>query len=175
MELKVVGDEEERIRTEYHHCVEEYQKAAESLRAAARDMNKIGIWPAPPGGVRFQLSDERSALTHKFKLGVGKESVKVYCTPGHYTEGELGEIFLRADRQGSLVRGLMDCFATLFSIALQYGVPLERLIEKFKHVRFEPSGYSSGGQIRKASSMIDYIIQWLELKYASSEPPREDQ
>lgn len=175
MELTVVSNDEERVRSEYHRCVEAYKKAADALREASRDMNKLGVWPPPPEGVRFKLPDERKALTHKFKLGIETDAIKVYCTPGVYTDGELGEIFLRADRQGSLVRGLMDSFATLFSIALQYGVPLERLVAKFRHVRFEPSGYTSGGDIRKASSLIDYIVQWLALRYMPREEPQSQE
>jgi len=169
MELKVLSNDEERIRGEFHRCVEEFDKAANALRAAANDMHKLGVWPAPPEGVRFKLPDEREAVTHKFKLGVESDEIKVYITPGVYTNGEIGEIFLRADRQGSLVRGLMDCFATLFSIALQYGVPLEKIVTKFRHVRFEPAGYTAGGEIRKAASLIDYIVQWLELRYNQPE------
>ena len=127
-------------------------------------MHKIGKYPGPPQAIRFHLPDERDGRTHKFELGSDKKKVEMYLTTGRYTDNGLGEIFLVAGKEGTLVSGMMDSFATLFSIALQYGVPVEHLIEKFKFVRFEPEGIVPG-PIRSATSLVDYIAKWLEIRF----------
>jgi ribonucleoside-diphosphate reductase alpha chain len=111
--------------------------------------------------VRRKLPDERQSLTHKFSIA----GLDGYITVGMYEDGTPGEIFITIAKQGSVISGLMDCFATAISIALQYGVPLKVLAEKFAHVRFEPSGYSSNPQIGYAKSIVDYIFRWLALKF----------
>ncbi len=116
---------------------------------------------------RRRLSDERRALTHKFKVG----SHEGYITVGLYDDGTPGEIFVTMAKEGSVISGLMDSFATAVSIGLQYGVPLEVLVNKFVHMRFEPSGYTNNPQIRIAKSITDYIFRWLALKFL----PRESQ
>ena len=89
----------------------------------------------------------------------------MYIQTGMYTEERgVGEIFLEASKEGSFVSGMVDAFATVFSIALQHGIPLPRLVEKFKHTRFEPDGMLLG-PVRNASSVVDYVAQWLELRY----------
>jgi ribonucleoside-diphosphate reductase alpha chain len=111
--------------------------------------------------VRRKLPDERKSITHKFSIA----GLDGYITVGMYEDGTPGEIFITIAKQGSVISGLMDCFATAVSIALQYGVPLRVLVEKFAHVRFEPSGYSSNPQIGYAKSIVDYIFRWLALKF----------
>jgi ribonucleoside-diphosphate reductase alpha chain len=118
--------------------------------------------PAP--GVRpfrKKLPDERSAVTHKFSVG-GHEG---YITVGLYEEGQPGEIFITMAKEGSTVSGLMDSFATAISLALQYGVPLKVLCDKFSHTRFEPSGWSRNPEIGYAKSLMDYIFRWLALRF----------
>jgi ribonucleoside-diphosphate reductase alpha chain len=88
-----------------------------------------------------------------------------------YEDGQPGEIFLVMAKDGSTISGLMDAFATSISIAFQYGVPLEALVEKFSHVRFEPSGFTKNPGIPYAKSITDYIFRWLASKFLS----REDQ
>ncbi len=116
---------------------------------------------------RRRLSDERRAITHKFKVG----NHEGYITVGLYDDGTPGEIFVTMAKEGSVISGLMDSFATAISIGLQYGVPLEVLVNKFVHMRFEPSGYTNNPQIRIAKSITDYIFRWLALKFL----PRESQ
>ena len=82
-----------------------------------------------------------------------------------YDDGQPGEIFIRMAKEGSTISGLMDSFATAVSMALQYGVPIKVLVEKFAHVRFEPSGYTNNPDIRYAKSIMDYIFRWLGLKF----------
>ncbi len=115
----------------------------------------------PARALRHKLADERQAITHKFSVG-GHEG---YITVGLYEDGMPGEIFITMAKEGSTVSGLMDSFATAVSLALQYGVPLKVLCDKFSHTRFEPSGWSSNTQIGYAKSLMDYIFRWLALKF----------
>jgi len=111
--------------------------------------------------VRRKLPDERSAITHKFSVA-GHDG---YITVGLYDDGSPGEIFLRMAKEGSTISGLMDAFATSVSMALQYGVPVQVLCTKFAHMRFEPSGYTGNQEIPFAKSLMDYIFQWLDLRF----------
>ncbi len=111
--------------------------------------------------VRRRLPDERESITHKFTLG-GHEG---YLTVGLYEDGKPGEIFVVMAKEGSVVSGMVDCFATAISIALQYGVPLKVLVDKFIHTRFEPSGITQHPEIRFARSIADYIFRWLAYKF----------
>ncbi len=115
--------------------------------------------------VRRKLPAERKAITHKFSIG-GHEG---YITVGMYDDGQPGEIFLVMAKEGSAISGLMDSFATAISLALQYGVPLKVLIDKFSHVRFEPSGHTGSPGIPYAKSIVDYIFRWLASKFLTRE------
>jgi ribonucleoside-diphosphate reductase alpha chain len=88
-----------------------------------------------------------------------------------YDDGTMGEIFVRMAKEGSVVSGLMDSFATAISLALQYGVPLQVLVDKFSHTRFEPSGITRNPEIPIAKSIMDYIFRWLELKFMTDSRP----
>jgi len=115
--------------------------------------------------VRRRLPDERHSLTHHFSVG-GQEG---YVTVGLYEDGLPGELFIRIAKEGSTVSGLMDSFATAVSLALQYGVPLRVLCDKFSHTRFEPSGWSGNPKIGYAKSLTDYLFRWLELRFLKGE------
>ncbi|HWW96597.1 MAG TPA: vitamin B12-dependent ribonucleotide reductase, partial [Edaphobacter sp.] len=118
---------------------------------------------APPRAVRHRLPAERASVTHKFGLA-GHEG---YITVGLYPNGQPGEIFIRMAKEGSTVSGLMDSFATAVSLALQHGVPLRVLCEKFAHTRFEPSGWTGNEQIGYAKSIMDYIFRWIQIRFLS--------
>jgi ribonucleoside-diphosphate reductase alpha chain len=118
---------------------------------------------APPRAVRHRLPGERASVTHKFGLA-GHEG---YITVGLYPNGQPGEIFIRMAKEGSTVSGLMDSFATAVSLALQHGVPLRVLCEKFAHTRFEPSGWTGNEQIGYAKSIMDYIFRWIQIRFLS--------
>jgi len=118
---------------------------------------------------RRRLPDERRAITHKFSI----QSHEGYITVGLYDDGKPGEIFLVMAKEGSVVSGLMDSFATAISMALQYGVPLRVLVQKFSHARFEPSGFTNNPQIPMAKSVVDYIFRWLATKFLSKEEQQE--
>ena len=123
----------------------------------AQDLN------GPPRAVRHRLQEERASITHKFSIA-GHEG---YITVGLYPNGQPGEIFIRMAKEGSTVSGLMDAFATSVSLALQHGVQLKVLCEKFAHTRFEPSGWTGNEQIGYAKSLMDYIFRWLSLRFLS--------
>jgi ribonucleoside-diphosphate reductase alpha chain len=114
---------------------------------------------------RHKLPDERHSITHKFDIG-GHEG---YITVGLYEDGQPGELFLTMAKEGSTISGFADAFAQAISYALQYGVPLQDLVEKFSHVRFEPSGMTRNPEIRFAKSIVDYIFRWLAAKFLSAE------
>jgi ribonucleoside-diphosphate reductase alpha chain len=141
------------------------EKEAETREAPA----PVAQAPAKP--FRRKLSDERRAVTHKFTVG-GHEG---YLTVGLYEDGQPGEIFITMAKEGSTISGLMDSFATAVSLALQYGVPLRVLSDKFSHSRFEPSGWTTNPEIRFAKSITDYIFRWMALKFLPRDAqPRED-
>lgn len=118
--------------------------------------------------IRRHLPDERKSITHKFSIA-GHEG---YITVGMYEDGTPGEIFVTMAKEGSVISGLMDAFATAISMALQYGVPLEKLVEKFSYTRFQPSGFTNNPQIPVATSIVDYIFRWLALKFLNHQPPQ---
>jgi len=120
---------------------------------------------APPRAVRHKLEDERMSITHKFNVG-GHEG---YITVGLYRDGSPGELFITMAKEGSTVSGLMDSFACAVSLALQHGVPLKLLCEKFAHTRFEPSGWTNNPDIGFAKSIMDYIFRWLQLRFLTGQ------
>ncbi len=117
------------------------------------------------GPRRHKLPDERQALTHKFDIA-GHEG---YITVGLYEDGMPGELFIVMAKEGSTISGFADAFAQAISYALQYGVPLQDLVDKFSHVRFEPSGMTRNPDVRFAKSIVDYIFRWMAAKFLSPE------
>ena len=119
--------------------------------------------------LRRKLPDERKSITHKFDIA-GHEG---YIIAGMYEDGQPGEIFITMSKEGSTISGLMDSFATAISIALQYGVPLRSLVDKFSHMRFEPSGFTKNPDIPMAKSIMDYIFRWLASKFLDGDAQQE--
>jgi ribonucleoside-diphosphate reductase alpha chain len=135
--------------------------------STSKDEGKVAeaVPAAEARPARRKLPDTRRSITHKFSIA-GHEG---YITVGMYDDGKPGEIFLVMAKEGSTISGLMDAFATSISMSLQYGVPLETLVEKFSHVRFEPSGFTKNPEIPYAKSITDYIFRWLASKFLSAE------
>ncbi|MGE5236144.1 MAG: vitamin B12-dependent ribonucleotide reductase [Acidobacteriota bacterium] len=128
----------------------------------------VGLASKPEAGptpIRRKLPDERVAITHKFSV----EGQEGYVTVGLYEDGKPGELFITMAKEGSTLSGVMDAFATAISLTLQYGVGLEFLVNKFSHVRFEPSGWTNNAQIPYAKSIIDYIFRWMASKFLTPE------
>lgn len=141
---------------------------AESKAAAAEEVPMVKVAPVAEQASaprRRRMPDERRAINHKFLVG----GHKGYITVGLYDDGTPGEMFITMAKEGSVISGLMDAFATSISIGLQYGVPLQVLVNKFVHMRFEPSGFTNNPNIRIAKSIIDYIFRWMSMKFLSSE------
>ena len=137
----------------------------------AKDVSKDAVAAAVASAlanrapVRRKLPDERQAITHKFDIS-GHEG---YVTVGLFEDGQPGEIFLVMAKEGSTISGFADAFAQAISYALQYGVPLQALVDKFSHVRFEPSGMTKNPDVRFAKSIVDYIFRWMASKFLSPE------
>nr|MBA3888287.1 vitamin B12-dependent ribonucleotide reductase [Acidobacteriota bacterium] len=132
----------------------------------ARDKEKVvaeAVAAGVPLKARRKLPDERQAITHKFDIA-GHEG---YITVGLYEDGMPGELFIVMAKEGSTISGFADAFAQAISYALQYGVPLQDLVDKFSHVRFEPSGMTKNPDVRFAKSIVDYIFRWMAAKFLS--------
>ena len=141
------------------------EKRVDGSPSSGREGSIDGSQELTVTAVRRRLPDERRSLTHHFSIA-GQEG---YVTVGLYDDGLPGELFIRMAKEGSTVSGLMDSFATAVSLALQYGVPLQLLCDKFSHTRFEPSGWSGNPKIGHAKSLMDYLFRWLELRFLKSE------
>jgi ribonucleoside-diphosphate reductase alpha chain len=181
-------EEEEHENPENAEAAKE--EVADQTAAAAAQLAKAttsdNLSPAAPQTIekiieriverplRRRLPDTRKALTHKFDVA-GHEG---YITVGLYQDGSPGEVFITMAKEGSTIGGLMDCIATLVSVSLQYGVPVESLVRKFEHVRFEPSGMTRNSDIPFAKSLVDYIFRWLAMEfvpgYRAANAPQRD-
>ena len=126
-----------------------------------KDESKIDKKPAAAKPFRRRLAETRKSITHKFSVA----SHEGYLTVGLYEDGQPGELFITMAKEGSTVGGLMDVVGTCVSMALQYGVPLITLVDKFRHARFEPSGMTSNKNIPFAKSLIDYIFCWMGCEF----------
>jgi ribonucleoside-diphosphate reductase alpha chain len=157
-------------------------KTAQALRTDAQDRadaagdvdeiveQAVAKALAEAGPRRKRMPRERQSITHKFSIG-GHEG---YITAGMYEDGSVGEIFLTdIGKEGSTLRGMMNSFATAISIALQYGVPLETLVQKFSYMRFEPEGITGNPEIPFAKSMPDYIMRWLASRFLDADAQEE--
>jgi ribonucleoside-diphosphate reductase alpha chain len=130
------------------------------VREVVKEVVKIVETPK-----RRKLPDERNSITHKFDVA-GHEG---YITVGLFEDGTPGEIFLVMAKEGSTISGFADAFAQAVSYCLQYGVPLQTLVDKFSHSRFEPSGMTKNPEVRFAKSIVDYIFRWMATKFLSTE------
>jgi ribonucleoside-diphosphate reductase alpha chain len=163
-------------------------KTAQALRTEASSDTPVGDGAVAPADVdaivdaavvqaleeagprRKRMPRERQSITHKFSIG----SHEGYITAGMYEDGTVGEIFLTdIGKEGSTLRGMMNSFATAISIALQYGVPLETLVQKFSYMRFEPEGITGNPEIPFAKSMPDYIMRWLASRFLDVDAQEE--
>jgi ribonucleoside-diphosphate reductase alpha chain len=140
--------------------VADTRNAGAEVREVVKEVVKIVERPT-----RRKLPDERPSITHKFDIA-GHEG---YITVGLFDDGQPGEIFLTMAKEGSTISGFADAFAQAISYALQYGVPLQVLVDKFSHARFEPSGMTKNPEVRFAKSIVDYIFRWMATKFLSPE------
>ncbi len=139
-----------------------YRDGCKAVQPLALSSTRAAAGPQP---IRRRLPVNCDSVRHKFEI----DGQKGYIHTGFYEDGKVGEIFIRMAKEGSTVSGLMDTIATLTSIALQYGVPLEALVGKFSHVRFEPSGFTRNPEIPFAKSLTDYIFRYLGTRFLNRE------
>ncbi len=141
-----------------------YRDRSRDRQVLAHVTDVLAAAPAVSGRrepYRRRLPDERQSVTHKFRVG----DQEGYVTVGLYEDGLPGEVFVKISKEGSTVSGLMDTVAMLTSYALQYGVPVETLAAKLKSTRFEPSGITGNPEIPFATSLVDYVFRWMELRF----------
>jgi ribonucleoside-diphosphate reductase alpha chain len=131
--------------------------------AAVRPLTAQEQESAPPRALRHRLPGERASITHKFAIA-GHEG---YITVGLYKDGTPGELFIRMAKEGSTISGLMDSFAMAVSLAMQHGVPIKLLCDKFQHTRFDPAGFTGNPEIPIAKSVMDYIFRWLDIRFVT--------
>lgn len=147
----------------------EQKEVVESLKKQVAEMqSKFLKEKGEP--YRHRLPVTRNAINHKF----GIADHEGYLTVGLYDDGTPGELFITMSKEGSTIGGLMDCIATLTSMALQYGVPLASLVRKFEHQRFEPWGFTKNPEIRNVSSIVDYIFRWMGLRFLKPSELKEE-
>jgi ribonucleoside-diphosphate reductase alpha chain len=147
-------------------CIAIYRDGCKRSQPLSTSLDKektAAVAEARP--VRRRLPDERQSLTHKFDIQ-GHEG---YITVGMYEDGTPGEVFITMAKEGSTISGMMDAFATQTSVALQYGVPLQVMVNKFSHMRFEPNGFTKNPELPIAKSIIDYIFRWLASRFMNVE------
>lgn len=120
--------------------------------------------------VRERLPDDRTSSTRRFRLRYTHkdgtpDTMRLYFTAGLYPDGRVGEVFVKADKTGTLASGSMDCVAVMMSMMLQYGVPLEEVCKKLRHTRFGPGGWTGDAEFPSCSSPLDLLAQWLMKKW----------
>ena len=169
-EDKLVAGAKESIETALH------EQAVEALVAAAVPVEVREVIRIVERPMRRRLPDTRASITHKFNIA-GHEG---YLTVGLYEDGMPGELFITMAKEGSTIGGLMDCIGTTVSVALQYGVPVESLVNKFTHQRFEPAGMTTNRDIPFAKSLVDYIFRWMGMQFVPgyrelNAPKREEE
>jgi ribonucleoside-diphosphate reductase alpha chain len=191
LDKKTDAEDQEAVEAAREEVARDVAKAAMAVSAVSAPgtqhsaLTSDNIYPVPhtiekiverivERPLRRRLPDTRAAKTHKFDVA-GHEG---YITVGLYDDGQPGEVFIRIAKEGSTIGGLMDTIATLVSVSLQYGVPVESLVRKFEHVRFEPSGMTRNPEIPMAKSLVDYIFRWLAMEFvpgfrAAFAPKRE--
>lgn len=149
--------------SEWEQAMEqEPERPEKGDQAQAETENLSGLEKAAmPGISRKRLPITRQSVTHKFSV-LGTEG---YLIVGLYEDGRPGELFIKIAKEGSTLSGLFDTIGILTSLGLQWGVPMQDMIDKLKHTKFEPSGFTKNPAIGDASSLIDYIFRWLELEF----------
>jgi ribonucleoside-diphosphate reductase alpha chain len=137
------------------------KESSNSRKETVTTLTETVIVPRP----RRRLNDTRASLTHKFTI----EGHEGYITVGLFEDNTPGELFVTMAKEGSTLSGMMDAFATSISLSLQYGVPMAHLVEKFAHMRFEPSGWTGNSELGFAKSIVDYVFRWLGYRFLSTE------
>jgi ribonucleoside-diphosphate reductase alpha chain len=163
--ITIYRDQSRALQVLSHAAVRGPEQAEAQAAEAELGLTPPGAAKSTAGPYRRRLPDERPSITHKFRVG----EQEGYITVGLFDDGRPGEVFITISKEGSTIRGLMDSVAVLTSLALQYGVPLEDLVRKFRGVHFEPAGFTDNPELPQASSLVDYIFRWLEERFVTKE------
>jgi len=151
------------VLREYNAVLAQCNALQKLLEEKLLACNNQDIFPSPPLLTRFRLPETRDSITHSVNFRVDGEDLAVYIQPSFYNDGVMGEVFLKADKQGSFVSGLTDALSIILSVALQYGVPLSHIVEKLKGSRSGEGVCALGNPpIKRCKSVVDYLAQWLE-------------
>jgi len=153
-----------RILSISERATEERIKNAMGQLGAVTRHQLLYIWGQKEPRKRIPLLDTRESLTHRCVIYSAHGDVQLYITTGYYPTGEIGEIFTNVGKQGSTIRGVLDSWARMVSVSLQWGVPPVEIIRKFSGIAFEPSGPTDNPNIPTCSSLIDYVAKWLDLQ-----------
>lgn len=151
----------------------EYLSVQTRLKEALNSCQNDGFFPGPADSLRFRLPTTRTGVIHAVTFLSEDEELQLFIQPGTFNDGRLGEVFLTVNKQGSFTSGMIDAFSIVLSLALQYGVPLSRIIDKLENTRFGKIGVISQSSIKRTTSVIDYIARWLKSKYLP-EPKTEE-
>ena len=157
-------------RSGNYAVVGDHDLAIDPFKAIEKVVRVIYPIPSPVNSVRRYLPDERHSITEKFIIGEGAKSVEGYFMVGFFADGAPGELFLViAKSSGGMLHGFANAWSLAVSLALQYGMPVEKFVEKHRHVSFEPSGNTTLVDVPEASSIVDMIAQFFEVRFARKE------
>ena len=149
--------------------VEKYLEIQTELGNALADCQNDGFFPGPVESLRFRLPTTRAGISNEVTLSCEDEPLCLSIRPGCFDDGRLGEVFLSVERQGSFTSGMIDAFSVVLSLALQYGTPLARIVDKLENTRFGKTGVLGTAPIKRPASVVDYIAKYLKLRYLNSE------
>jgi hypothetical protein len=150
-----------------------YLAVQTELGKALNSCQNDGFYPGPVDSLRFRLPTTREGTTNEVTLSCEDEKLQMFIRSATFNDGRLGEVFINVERQGSFVSGMIDAFSIVLSLALQYGVPLQRVVDKLENTRFGKIGVLSPSSIKRPTSMIDYVAKWLKQTYLKSETEGE--
>lgn len=154
---------------EFAEVAQKYVELQERLGEVLGRCQNQGFFPGPVDTLRFRLPTNRSGMSHEASLICEDERLQLYIRPGTFADGRLGEVFLNVEHQGSFTSGMIDAFSIVLSLALQYGVPLEKVLDKLENTRFGKISVVGPSRIRRPTSVIDYIARWLRVQYGTSQ------
>lgn len=158
---------------EFAEIVLQYLDLQKKLGTALLRCQNQGFYPGPVDSLRFRLPITRRGVTNEVTLLCEDEQIQLCIRPGEYDDGRLGEVFITAEHQGSFTSGMIDAFSIVLSLALQYGVPLEKITSKLENTRFGKIGVLGESSIRRPTSVIDYIAKVLKVNYQPPEEPED--
>jgi ribonucleoside-diphosphate reductase alpha chain len=149
----------------FAELAKQYADTRAELESALRACQNQGFHPGPVDALRFRLPINRKGISTEVALLCEDEQLQLHIRPGNFDDGRLGEVFLSVEKQGSFTSGMIDAFSIVLSLALQYGVPLEHIVNKLENTRFGKIGVVGPSTIRRPTSVIDYVAKWIRAHY----------